>query len=97
MGQEYDMERHPSGSRAELQSVSKGHCARQESDASGRDPPGAPSGVAQVGYSDPSSFYSLMGELLFGKSPIPRSLGLPQQYWIEGTLLSRVGLVWPRL
>jgi DDE family transposase len=54
---------------AEPQSGSQGHCAWQKSHAGGREPPGTPSGVAQVGYADPSSFCTVMRDILFEKSP----------------------------
>src|SRR5215813_45144 len=63
------MERPPSDSGTEPQGISKGHCTEQKSHASDREPLGTPSRVAQVGYSDPSSFCTMMRDILFEKSP----------------------------
>jgi hypothetical protein len=69
MGQEYDVERHPSSSGAELQGVSEGYCAEQKSHAGDREPLGTPPCIAQGGYSDPSSFCTMKRDILFEKSP----------------------------
>src|SRR5262249_30829595 len=69
VGQGNDVEGTASGGGVEPQSVCEGDSTWQESDAGGREPFGAPSCVAQVGYSDPSSFKGLIREILFEKSP----------------------------
>jgi hypothetical protein len=69
MDSKYDVERPPARRGAESQRVSTRHYPGQESHAGGRGSTGAPSRVAQVGYSHPPRCSGMIGEILLQKSP----------------------------
>ena len=69
MGQEYDLEGDSSDRRDQSASVPKGSDAEPQRDAGGRSSPGAPPGVAQMGYPDPPDFNRMMKDILLKKSP----------------------------
>ena len=49
--------------------LSKGGSTEQAGHGGGRSPPGSPSGVALLGYSDPAGLNILIQDILFEKSP----------------------------
>jgi hypothetical protein len=69
VGQEDDVEGHAPACQTESDSLPKGDNTEPAGDAGGGGPPKAPSGIALLGYFNPTSFSIVSQDILLKKSP----------------------------